>query len=53
MMSEHAIKNGYCIFPAVDLDDGHMQCIAPIGQDLYAIEPQTNIVSLWALHPNP
>jgi len=49
MMSEHAAKDGYWILPAVDLADGHMQCIAPIGQDLYAIEPQTNAVSLWAV----
>jgi nitrate reductase NapE component len=49
MMSEHAIKDGYWIFPAVDLADGHMQCIAPIGDALYAIEPQTNAVSLWAM----
>jgi hypothetical protein len=49
MMSEHAIKAGYWIFPAVDLADGHMQCIAPIGDALYAIEPQTNAVSLWAM----
>jgi hypothetical protein len=53
MMSEHAVKDGYWIFPAVDLADGHMQCIAPIGQDLYAIEPQTNAVSLWAVKSNP
>ena len=53
MMSEHAIKAGYWIFPAVDLGDGHMQCIAPIGQNLYAIEPQTNIVSLWAAKSDP
>jgi hypothetical protein len=49
MMSEHAVKDGYWIFPAVDLADGHMQCIAPIGPDLYAIEPQTNAVALWAV----
>ncbi len=49
MMSEHAIKDGYWIFPAVDLANGHMQCIAPIGNNLYAIEPQTNVVSLWAM----
>jgi len=49
MMSEHAIKDGYWIFPAVDLANGHMQCIAPIGNNLYAIEPQTNAVSLWAV----
>jgi hypothetical protein len=48
MMSEHAIKDGYWIFPAVNLADGHMQCMAQIGNDLYAIEPQTNAVSLWA-----
>jgi hypothetical protein len=53
MMSEHAIKDGYWIFPAVDLADGHMQCIAPIGKDLYAIEPQTNAVSLWAAKSDP
>jgi hypothetical protein len=53
MMSEHAIKDGYWIFPAVDLTDGHMQCIAPIGEDLYAIEPQTNAVSLWAAKSTP
>ncbi len=53
MMSEHAIKNGYWIFPAVDLADGHMQCIAPIGKNLYAIEPQTNTVSLWAAKSDP
>jgi hypothetical protein len=53
MMSEHAIKEGYWIFPAVDLTDGHMQCIAPIGEDLYAIEPQTNAVSLWAAKSTP
>jgi hypothetical protein len=53
MMSEHAIKAGYWIFPAVDLADGHMQCIAPIGKDLYAIEPQTNAVSLWAVKSDP
>ncbi len=52
MMSEHAIEDGYWIFPAVDLSDGHMQCIAPIGNDLYAIEPQINAVSLWAVKPN-
>jgi len=49
MMSEHAVKDGYWIFPAIDLADGHMQCIASIGQDLYAIEPQTNAVALWAV----
>jgi len=49
MMSEHAIADGYWIFPAVDLSDGHMQCITPIGDNLYAIEPQTNAVSLWAV----
>ena len=48
MMSENAIKAGYWIFPAVDMANGHMKCIAPIGNDLYAIEPQTNEVSLWA-----
>ncbi len=48
MMSEHAIKAGYWIFPAVDMANGHMKCIAPIGSDLYAIEPQTNDVILWA-----
>ena len=53
MMSEHAIKDGYWIFPAVDLANGHMQCIAPIGEDLYAIEPQTNTVSLWAAKSTP
>jgi hypothetical protein len=53
MMSEHAIKDGYWIFPAVDLVDGHMQCIAPIGQELYAIEPQTNTVFLWAAKSDP
>ncbi len=53
MMSEHAMKDGFWIFPAVDLTDGHMQCIAPIGQDLYAIEPQTNAVSLWAAKSTP
>jgi hypothetical protein len=53
MMSEHAVKDGYWIFPAVDLADGHMQCIALIGQDLYAIEPQTNAVSLWAVKSDP
>jgi hypothetical protein len=53
MMSEHAIKDGYWIFPAVDLADGHMQCIAPIGDNLYAIEPQTNAVSLWAAKSTP
>jgi hypothetical protein len=53
MMSEHAIKDGYWIFPAVDLADGHMLCIAPIGEDLYAIEPQTNAVSLWAAKSTP
>jgi hypothetical protein len=53
MMSEHAIKSGYWIFPAVDLADGHMQCIAPIGQALYAIEPQTNTVTLWAAKSDP
>ncbi len=52
MTSEHAIEDGYWIFPAVDLSDGHMQCIAPIGNDLYAIEPQINAVSLWAVKPN-
>jgi hypothetical protein len=53
MMSEHAVNDGYWIFPAVDLADGHMQCIAPIGEDLYAIEPQTNAVSLWAAKSTP
>ena len=53
MMSEHAIKDGYWIFPAVDLSDGHMRCITLIGNDLYAIEPQNNTVSLWAEKPNP
>ncbi len=53
MMSEHAVKDGYWIFPAVDLANGHMQCIAPIGEDLYAIEPQTNAVSLWAAKSTP
>jgi len=53
MMSEHAIKDGYWIFPAVDLADGHMQCIAPIGGSLYAIEPQTNAVTLWAAKSTP
>jgi hypothetical protein len=53
MMSEHAIKDGYWIFPAVDLADGHMQCIAPIGGNLYAIEPQTNAVTLWAAKSTP
>jgi hypothetical protein len=48
MMSEHALKAGYWIFPAVDMANGHIKCIAPIGSDLYAIEPQTNEVSLWA-----
>ena len=48
MMSEHAVKAGYWIFPAVDMANGHMKCIAPIGSDLYAIEPQTNDVILWA-----
>jgi hypothetical protein len=48
MMSEHAIQAGYWIFPAVDMANGHMKCIAPIGSDLYAIEPQTNDVILWA-----
>ena len=49
MMSEHAIADGYWIFPAVDLSDGHMQCITQICDNLYAIEPQTNAVSLWAV----
>jgi hypothetical protein len=53
MMSEHAIKAGYWIFPAVDLADGHMECIAPIGKNLYAVEPQTNVVSLWAAKSDP
>ena len=53
MMSEHAVKDGYWILPAVDLVDGHMQCIAPIGQDMYVIEPQTNAVSLWAIKSDP
>jgi hypothetical protein len=48
MMSEHAIQDGYWIFPAVDLSDGHMRCITLIGNDLYAIEPQINTVTLWA-----
>jgi hypothetical protein len=48
MMSEHAIRAGYWIFPAVDMANGHMKCIAPIGSNLYAIEPQTNDVILWA-----
>jgi hypothetical protein len=48
MMSENAIRDGYWIFPAVDMANGHMKCIAPIGSDLYAIEPQTNDVILWA-----
>jgi hypothetical protein len=48
MMSGHAIQAGYWIFPAVDMANGHMKCIAPIGSDLYAIEPQTNDVILWA-----
>ena len=48
MMSEHALKAGYWIFPAVDMANGHIKCIAPIGSDLYAIEPQTNEISLWA-----
>ena len=48
MMSEHSIQAGYWIFPAVDMANGHMKCIAPIGSDLYAIEPQTNNVILWA-----
>ena len=51
MMSEHAIEDGFWIFAAVDLSDGHMQCIALIGDNLYAIEPQTNAVSLWAVKP--
>ena len=53
MMSEHAIKAGYWIFPAIDLANGHMECIAAIGKDLYAIEPQTNAVSLWAAKSDP
>ena len=53
MMSEHAFKAGYWIFPAVDLADGHMECVAPIGKDLYTVEPQTNVVSLWAVKSNP
>ena len=53
MMSEHAIQDGYWIFPAVDLSDGHMRCITLIGNDLYAIEPQINTVSLWAEKPSP
>jgi hypothetical protein len=48
MMSEHAIRDGYWIFPAVDMADGHMKCITQIGNDLYSIEPQTNVVTLWA-----
>ena len=51
MISEHAIKAGYWIFPAVDLADGHMECVAPIGKDLYTVELQTNAVSLWAVKP--
>ena len=53
MMSEHAIQEGYWIFPAVDLADGHMECVAAIGKDLYEIEPQTNAVSLWAVKSDP
>jgi hypothetical protein len=49
MMSEHAIRDGYWIFPAVDMADGHMKCITQIGNDLYSIEPQTNAVTLWAM----
>ncbi len=46
IMAEHAIREGYWIFPAIVLTDNHMECIAPIGNDLYTIEPQTNAVSL-------
>ena len=46
MMAEHAIRDGYWIFPAIVLTDDHMECIAPIGNDLYTIEPQTNAVTL-------
>jgi len=53
MMSEHAVEDGYWIFPAVDLSDGHMQCVTPIGDNLYAIEPQINAVSLWAVKSTP
>jgi hypothetical protein len=53
MMSEHAIAEGYWIFPAVDLSDGHMKCMATIGENVYAIEPQTNMVSLWAVKSTP
>jgi len=53
MMRAHAIKDAYWIFPAVDLADGHMQYIAPIDDDLYEIEPQTNAVSLWAAKSTP
>ena len=48
-----SIKDGYWIFPAVDPANGHMQCIAPIGNDLYAIEPQNNAVSSWAVKSEP
>ena len=51
--SEHAIKAGYWIFPAVDLADGHMEWHRTIGKDLYAVEPQTNVVSLWAAKSDP
>jgi hypothetical protein len=47
MMAEHAIRDGYWIFPAIVLTDNHMECIAPIGNDIYTIEPQTNAVTLF------
>lgn len=48
MMSEHAVEDCYWIFPAVDLNSGHMNCVVPIGTQMYEVEPQTNTVTLWA-----
>lgn len=50
-MSEHAIKDGYWLFPMVDTAAGHAWCTTLIGNTLYSIEPQTNYVTLWGETP--